>query len=261
MAAVDGDVAKEFESKVVVITGAAGIFGSWIADAFIKEGATVVLSDNRVDALHSYVHDGRWPEQQVLIVKTELTEMASLRSLVTEVQYRWESPDIVVNNAGIYPHAALRETDSEQWRRIMDVNLTAPFILIREFSDLMVAKGIQGSFVNILSGASVSVSKNGVPYSVSKAALHMLTRGAALELAQYKIRVNGVAPGFAPGSQVSLLDDAYIERMVASIPLQRMSGPTDAADAVLYLSSERASFITGILLPVDGGRTAGPVTL
>lgn len=252
---------REFDSKVVIITGAAGVFGSWIADAFVREGATVVLVDNRVDQLYSYVQDGRWPKEQILIVETELTNITSLGSLAAEVQSRWGSPDVVVNNAGIYPHAPLRETSIDEWRRIMDVNLTAPFVLIREFSDLMVAKGIQGSFVNILSGASVSVSKNGVPYSVSKAALHMLTRGAALELAPYKIRVNGVAPGFAPGSQVSLLDEAYIERMVASIPLRRMSGPTDAADAVLYLCSKKASFITGILLPVDGGRTAGPVTL
>ncbi len=258
---VGESMGREFESKVVVITGAAGVIGTWIADAFAAEGAILVLSDKRRDQLDSMKKEGRWGASEVLIHESELSDAESLKDLVSAVEKRWGAPHILVNNAGVYPHSPLLEVELEEWNRIINVNLTAPFVLTKSFAGLMIGKGIRGSIVNILSGASLTVSRNGVPYSVSKAALLMLTRGSALELAPHKIRVNGVSPGFAAGSEVSPLDNDYVERMIRSIPLGRMSGPNDAASAVLYLSSEKASFITGTMLSVDGGRTAGPVTL
>lgn len=254
------DYDGEFRRKKVLITGASGIVGGWISDAFARRGSDLFLTDIRTESLNTQLKNGRWQDVDVTIHASELQEQLSMSELVATVKDKWGSPDILVNNAGIYPHKPLLDVDLSEWKLILDVNVTAPFFLTNQVAKLMVAQSIGGSIVNILSGASVTVSKNGVPYSVSKAALAMLTRGAALELAEFDIRVNGVAPGFAPGSEVSPLDEEYVNSMVRSIPLRRSSGPMDSPEAVLFLCSSRASFITGSVLTVDGGRTAGPVS-
>ena len=127
----------------------------------------------------------------------------------------------------------------------------------RELARLMVDAGVKGSIINISSGASRQMRNGSVPYCTSKTALERLTKGFALELAPYGIRVNVVEPGFAPGSVVSPLSEDYVERMKTRIPLGRTSGPRDAPEAVLYLASEKASFITGAVLSVDGGNSIG----
>lgn len=139
----------------------------------------------------------------------------------------------------------------------MDVNLTAPFLLTRDLARLMIKDQVRGAVVNITSAAANTTRLGSGHYSTSKAGLAMLTRAYALELAPHGIRVNAVSPGFAPGSKVSTLDDHYIATVEASIPLGRTSGPCDAAEAVLFLCSKRASYITGTTLTVDGGRSAG----
>lgn len=254
------DYDGEFDGKRVLVTGASGVVGGWIADAFARRGARLLLSDRRIDNLKLEISNGRWSGVEVKTHQSELEDPESMADLVSLVEAQWGTPDIVINNAGIYPHKPLLDVEINEWKTILDVNLTAPFFLTTRLARLMIQVGVAGSFVNILSGASVTVSRNGVAYSVSKAALAMFTRGAALELAPYGIRVNGVSPGFAPGSEVSPLDDEYIASMVRSIPLGRTSGPMDSPEAVVFLSSSRASFITGSVISVDGGRTAGPVS-
>ena len=139
----------------------------------------------------------------------------------------------------------------------VSLSTTAPFILTRDLARLLVAAGDGGAIVNISSTAAETTSVGSGHYSASKAGMAMITRAFALELAPHKIRVNAVTPGFAPGSVVSPLSDEYARRMIESIPLGRASGPHDASEAVLFLCSERASFITGTTLHVEGGRSAG----
>lgn len=248
----------ELRGRRVVITGAAGIFGSWIAEAFAAQGARLVLVDLRLDRLVELEESGALRDaQEVVVLQADLCDPTSVANLFEAIERAVGCPDVVVNNAGIYPHGLLTETSWEEWERVMQTNLTAPFLLIKEASLRMIAHGVAGSIVNISSGASVTVGARGVPYSVSKSGLAMLTRGAAIELAPHGIRVNAVGPGFAPGSEVSPLESDYIDEMVARIPLGRTSGPRDASSAVLFLSSESASFITGSTIHVDGGRRAG----
>ncbi|MFC0408460.1 SDR family NAD(P)-dependent oxidoreductase [Roseomonas elaeocarpi] len=248
----------QFRDKRVVITGAGGIFGGWIAEAFAAEGARLLLSDNRpeaVDALVSRLGPNAAP---VLRHRTELTDAASIEDLAAFTAREWGAPDFVVNNAGIYPRSGpLLELDVADWDRLMDVNFRAPFILTREMAKLMIREKVEGSIVNIGSGAARKMNLGSVPYCTSKTALERLSKGLALELAQHRIRVNVVEPGFAPGSDVSLLPPGYAEDMIARIPLNRASGPGDAPRAVLYLCSEAASFITGAVLSVDGGNSIG----
>jgi 3-oxoacyl-[acyl-carrier protein] reductase len=248
----------EFENKTVVITGAAGVFGRWIAAYFAAEGAQLCLADMRQDALDSVVADLKLDPAKTLLHATQLTDETSIAGLVALVKDRWGAPDIVINNAGIYTKfGTLLDMDIADWDLVFAVNLRAPFIVSREMAKLMIAEKRKGSIINISSGAARKMNIGSVPYCTSKTALERFSKGLALELAVYGIRVNIVEPGFAPGSTVSELSDEYVANMLRRIPLGRSSGPNDAPSAIAYLCSEKASFITGAVLSVDGGNSIG----
>ena len=246
-----------FQNKTVVVTGAAGVFGRWICAAFAREGARLCLSDQRMDGLESLRDELGLDDGRALLHATQLTDEASIVDLAAKVKSKWGAADIVVNNAGVYPHEGLLDLPVAEWDRIFDVNLRAPFIVSREFARLMIEGKRAGSIVNISSGAARQMRNGSVPYCTSKTALERLTKGFALELAPYGIRVNVVEPGFAPGSAVSPLSDEYVEKMKKRIPLGRTSGPGDTPEAILFLCSDKASFITGTVLSVDGGNSIG----
>ncbi|KAA9383756.1 SDR family NAD(P)-dependent oxidoreductase [Neorhizobium galegae] len=247
----------EFENKTIVITGAAGIFGRWTAAYFARQGAKLCLSDVRMDGLEKAVAELDLDRSKVLLHATELTSDASMLELVDLVKREWKAPDILVNNAGIYTRFSLLDMEFSDWDRVFGVNLRAPFVLSREFAKLMIAQGKAGSIVNISSGAARKMNQNSVPYCTSKTAIERLSKGFALELAEYGIRVNVVEPGFAPGSEVSELSSEYVTNMLKNIPLGRASGPEDAPGAIAYLCSDKAAFITGAVISVDGGNSIG----
>src|SRR5262249_46250968 len=142
---------------------------------------------------------------RTLLHVTELRDDGSVLDLVGLVAREWSAPDVLVNNAGIYPRGGLLDIAADEWDRIMDVNVRAPFLLSRERARVMTGAGVRGAIVNIPSGAARTMRTGSVPYCPSKAALERLTAGLALELAPHGIRVNAVSPGFAPGSTVSPL--------------------------------------------------------
>lgn len=243
--------------RKVVITGAAGVIGRWLSEAFAKDGASLCLSDIRPEALEKLAAKLQVPEDRLILHSTDLCDDQSLQDLVDTVSNAWGAPDILINCAGIYPFGTLLETDNASWDRIMGVNVRAEFILSRDFGKAMIKHNIKGNIINIGSGAARSLRANGIPYCVSKSSAERLGKGLALELSAYGIRVNTVEPGFAPGSEITDFPPGYVDKVAAGIPLGRTSGPTDAASAVMFLCSEQASFITGATLSVDGGNSIG----
>ena len=250
-------MSTEFAGRRAVVTGAAGVYGSWIAAAFADEGARLLLVDFRPEPLERVAAGLRSSAQEVLTHACDLRDPASAADIAQLVRETWGAPDILVNNAGVYPHQPTMDLSLEDWNAVMDLNVTAPFLLTQALARLMIEGGVKGSVVNMSSGAANTTRPGSVHYSTSKAALSMLSRGYALELAPHGIRVNAVSPGFAPGSEVSHLNDDYAAMMTRSIPLGRTSGPRDSSQAVLFLCSERASYVTGTTLVCDGGRSAG----
>ena len=248
----------EFKGKKVIVTGAAGIYGGWIAAAFASEGAVLCLSDMRGDMLPAVITRLGLDPATTLTHATELESAESIADLAALVEREWRAPDIVVNNAGVYPRTGvLINLATAEYDRIMSVNVRAPFLVVQAMARLMIARGVAGSVVNIGSGAARQMPTGSVTYCMSKTAMERLSKGQALELAPHKIRVNVVEPGFAPGSDFSYLPPDYVERMTARIPLGRNSAPGDAAGMVMYLSSQAASYITGAVVSCDGGNSIG----
>jgi len=242
-----------FRDKKIVITGAAGVYGRGLATAFANAGARLALSDIRRDGLEEVKRALKLPDSRVLLHATELTDAASIQVLVTTVVQQWGAPDVVVNNAGIYPFHGLLETDAAQWDRVMDVNLRAPFLIIQGFARAMLERGVRGCFINVSSASADVLRTNGVPYCVSKRGLEWLTKGFALDLGPDGIRVNAVRPGFAFGGAGVEFPEGYADAITEANPMRRVGTPADLAEAVMFLASEHASYVTGEVLSADGG--------
>lgn len=239
------DFGNCFNGKRVVVTGAAGIMGRALVTHFSSAGATVCSTDLSTQDLKNFT------------VAADLSTDEGLQQLLDAVKDEWGAPDVVINNAAIYPSSFLLDMQISDWDRIMDVNVRAPFVLMRGFSLQMIENKIAGNFVNISSGAARKMRRTAVTYCMSKTALDRMSKGFALELAEYGIRVNCLEPGFAAGSEVSSLSQEHIDRVMSAIPLGCETAAEDIGQAALYLASPAAKNVTGTSLAVDGGNSAG----
>lgn len=235
----------EFKGKRVVVTGAAGIMGRALVAHFAQAGAAVCSADRTTDGLKGFA------------VAADLTEDTGLDALLQAVRAEWDAPDVVINNAAIYPSSFLLDMQVADWDAIMDLNVRAPFALMRGFALQMIERKIPGNFINISSGAARKMRRTAVTYCMSKTALDRMTKGFALELAEYGIRVNCLEPGFASGSAESALSQEHVNRVTAAIPLGTETDAEDVGQAALYLASSAAKNVTGTSLAVDGGNSAG----
>jgi len=238
---------QEFTGKAVVITGAAGIYGAQLAENFAASGARLFLTDRDAAGLAAIT-----ARTGAASATADLTDPASVAGLCRTI-LDWTVPDVVINNAGIYPFGGLFDTPVEMWDRIMHVNLRAPFLITRALAEAMIAAAKKGAFIFIGSGAGQVLRTNGLAYCTSKRGLEWLMKGIALELAPHGIRANLVAPGLALGSAGTEFPTGYAEAMAKRVPLGRAIEPGELGAAVMFLASESAAYITGTSLSVDGG--------
>lgn len=238
-----------FEDRKVVITGAAGVYGRALAAAFAAEGARLLLSDRDPAALAAAAP--ALPADRLTLHAADLRDDAALDGLVAAAAVGG-APQVLVNNAGLYPFIPLMEVTPAEYDRIMEVNTRAPFRLMQGIGRLMAQAG-RGSIVNVTSSAAEVIRGNGVPYGASKCALEYLTRAFAIELGPSGVRVNSARPGFAEGSAEVRMPPGYAEAIRARNLLGRVNRPEDFAGAVLFLCSEAAGFITGSVLDVGAG--------
>jgi 3-oxoacyl-[acyl-carrier protein] reductase len=254
------NMTSEFKNKRVLVTGAGGIIGGWIARSFHEAGAKLCLTDARQPALDKLAKELGLSGDS-FVHACDLTDAAAIDGLAKAVGERWGAPDIVVNNAGIYPSGFLLDIDAREWDRIFDINLRAPFLVTRALALLMIKQKVKGVVINISSGAAHKMRRTVVPYCTSKTALDRLTKGFALELAEFGIRVNALEPGFAAGSDTQHLTPEHIAATTAAIPLGRASAQNDIAQALFYLCGGGANFVTGATLAVDGGNAIGTMAV
>ena len=245
----------KLKDKVVIVTGAAQGIGRGIALALSKEGAKVIvcdISDKIVDVVREIESLG----SKAIAVKANVVNGKETEEIAKAAIRKFGRIDTLVNNAGVYPYKSLIDMTEDDWDRVIGINLKGVFNCTKAVLPTML-KQKSGNIVNICSIAGAVVGfTNLAHYSASKGGVLGFTRAAALELAQYGIRVNAIAPGGieTPGTKVGTTDEA-LKQFAQAIPLKRMGQPVDIANLVVFLASDDSSYITGQLVVVDGGFT------
>lgn len=255
----DADPERPLESRVALVTGAARGIGRAIAQALADRGAAVELADVDGPAAASAAVELNEadPESGARAVATtvDVSSPDQVQAWIADVNQRHARIDILVNNAGVQLNRASTDLSYEDWRAVLGVNLDGAFLCSSEAGRFM-REQQRGVIVNIGSIADRFGMPRRVPYGVSKAGLAALTRGLAAEWAVDGIRVNGIAPGYVETDLVRhAFERGHIDRsaIVAKIPLQRLAEPRSIADAVIFLASDAADYITGQTIYVDGG--------
>ncbi len=247
-------MAREKESRLALVTGAAQGIGRAIAQRFVLEGLAVIALDRMEDALQEVVAEGGG---QVLPCAFDLEEIAAIPELVGRLTDAHGPVTVLVNNAGAWHYEPLVGIPDERWEHIFRVNVTAPFVLMREIAPMMIAQG-EGSIVNIASRNAMVSSEGSAAYDASKAALVALTRTAAGEFAGHNIQVNAVCPGVINTTANDDLfeDEEARENYLRLIPARRYGESEEIAGIVHFLTTPDAGFITGQTIVADGGQMA-----
>lgn len=242
-------------NRKVVVTGAAGPIGAAIAQRFINDGDTIVAVDNRADELEKAMST-HVANAVASTVVADLSDVTQTEELIPRI---WETHgpiDVLVNVAALAPIDRFIDMTATQWDLVMGINLRAPMLLTAALARKVRDTGGTANVVTISSGAALRARPGASHYTTSKAAVEMMVRGAAIELAP-TIRVNAVSPGFVHvKSPVNRVSEEYA-RTLGGNPMGRGGEPDDIAKAVAWMASEEASWVTGTVLRVDGGSTAG----
>ena len=243
----------DFKGKTALVTGAARGIGRAIALELARGGASLALNDvNEAAAAECIDLAQKAGSPKAKFYKFDVADSAACDAAVESVVSEFGGLHILVNNAGISLDALLMRFKDEDWKKTLDINLTGAFNLMRSAArPLIKAKG--GAIVNIASVVGESGNAGQAAYSASKGALIALTKTVARELASRNVRVNAVAPGFIDTPMTQALPEAAKTKMFEAIPLARLGTPQDIADCVAWLSSDKASYVTGAVIRVNGG--------
>ena len=247
-----------FRGKVAVVTGSGRGIGKEIARAFAAEGARLVINALTPKHVENVVKEVRELGGEPVGCACDVSEPKCARKLIETAVRSFGAIDILVNNAGILLAKSVIETTPEEWDRVFAVNARGPFLCSKYAAERMIQQK-RGSIINILtSHVFVPIRFRGA-YAASKAAVAMLTRIMAAELAEYGIRVNAVAPGAVATDMVrKRVKEGTIDlrALEEKIPMGRLAEPGDVAKAVLFLAGDESNYITGQIIVVDGGFTA-----
>ena len=242
------------DNKVAIITGGGSGIGAATAKRFAEEGAKVVICGRRLEPLQGVVEEIKTAGDEAAAFSTDVSDEVAVKQLVADTVAQYSKLDIVVNNATLIVPGMLGEHDTDDWRQNFSVTVDGTMFLMREAHAQL--KANKGAVVNI----SSILGQLGTPamagYSTAKAGIIALTRNAAIEWARDSIRCNAVVPGaflIPPTIEVMPTDDAQ-KASASLIPLNRIGDPVECANAILFLASDEASYVTGVSLNVDGGR-------
>ena len=241
------------DGKVALVTGAARGIGRAIAEELAQAGANLAICDLQPEWLAETAAAVRGMGRQALEFGVNVSDSARVTEMVTAVVAQMGALDILVNNAGITKDMLLVRMTDEDWDTVLAVNLKGAFLFSRAAARPMLAQR-RGCIINIASIIGLIGNAGQCNYAASKAGIIALTKSNAKELAARNIRVNAVAPGFIESKMTEVLSEAQRGKMLEAIPLRRLGTPADVARAVLFLASEGASYITGQVLTVSGGR-------
>tara|TARA_B100001093_G_C26825355_1_gene1013759 strand:- start:175 stop:924 length:750 start_codon:yes stop_codon:yes gene_type:complete len=244
-------------NKVALITGAASGFGKGMAERFIKEGAKVSIVDINIDAANSLSKE---LGENSIAIDCDVTKPEEIDKAIKLTLNKFNSLDIVINNAGwTHLNQPMLEIDEATFKKVYDINVFSIFHMIKAVIPIWRKSSHRGNIINIGSTAGISPRPGLTWYGSTKGAVNFMSKALAIELAPDKIRVNCIAPvaGDTPLLPQFIGEDTKEnrEKFVSTIPLGRFSVASDIAGAAVYLASDDSDLVTGIVLPVDGGRT------
>ena len=241
------------QDKVAIITGGSRGIGFETARTFLREGARVVLCGSREETAKKAVDQLRaeFPQAKIEGIWPNLANFADVKEAFDRVLETYGRIDILVNNAGVSESTPFEKYTEELFDQVMDLNVKGLYNCTRAVTDAMTAQG-SGVILNTSSMVSIYAQPAGVAYPTSKFAVNGMTRALARELGPKGIRVNAVAPGITETDMMKAVPKEVIAPLIARIPLGRLGQPEDIANAFLFLASDEASYISGIVLQVDG---------
>ena len=241
------------KNKVSIITGGSRGIGFATAEAFLREGAVVIITASTPENAQKAADKLRqkYPGAVVDGISPNLSDLASVREAFASVAEKYGSIDILVNNAGVSESTPLDQYSEELFSKVMDLNVKGMFHATKAATEQMLGKG-SGVILNTSSMVSIYGQPSGFAYPTSKFAVNGMTVSLARELGPKGIRVNAVAPGITETDMMKAVPKEVIEPMIRQIPLRRLGQPEDIANAFVFLASEEASYITGVVLSVDG---------
>ena len=243
----------KFRNRVGIITGAARGIGKVIALTFVREGAKVALVDVDKEKLETLKNEIEKKKGKVMTISCDIANSSDVRKMVGEVHHTLHRIDILVNNAGVIRRGTIETVTEEEWDRVIEVNLKGTFNCCQAVVEIMKSQG-HGKIVNISSIAGKLGDITSAPgYGPSKAGVDALTKTLARQLGRYGINVNAVSPHAIETEMSAQWSEERKKEIITSIPLGRLGKPEDVAEAVLFLASDQASFITGEILDVNGG--------
>jgi len=246
-------------SKVVFVTGAARGLGKAIAERFLTEGANLIAFDSNEEGLNRTISTWNVDAERVIAQSGDVRSRSDIKEAAQAAVKKWGRIDVLANVAGISSETHFLDISQEEWKDIIDVNLTGVFNVAQVVAHQMVTQPEGGCIINMASKNGITAEVKLGHYNATKAGVILLTKTMALDLADFRVRVNAVAPGYILTPMAEEIDspefmEFYAERL---IPLNRLGRPEDVAGAFVFLSSEDARFITGHTLVIDGGHTSG----
>jgi NAD(P)-dependent dehydrogenase (short-subunit alcohol dehydrogenase family) len=245
------------KGKVAIVTGGGSGIGRASAELFAREGAQVVLADYKAETGQEAVAAIRQAGGDAVFVPVDVSNSVQVQHLVQAALDTYGGIDILLNNAGILLFGTATDTDEKDWNRVIATNLTGTFLVSKAVLPHMVKRG-GGCIINLTSSTGAhDAGPNTVAYVTSKGGVALLTRAMAIDHARDKVRVNAIAPG--PTDTPMLRENLSADQLTAfaaTFPMGRLGRPEELANAILFLASDEASFVTGAILAVDGGQTA-----
>lgn len=241
------------KDKIAIVTGGSRGIGLATVKAFLREGAVVVLCASRQDSADKAVKElqEEFPDSRIEGIAPNLSSLESVQAAFNQIAEKYGRIDILVNNAGISESTPFAKYTEETFDKVMDLNVKGLFNGSKAAADIMVPQG-SGVILSTSSMVSLYGQPSGIAYPTSKFAVNGFTRSLARELGPKGIRVNAVAPGIIETDMMKAVPKGIIEPMMAQIPLRRLGKPEDIANAYVFLASDEASYITGVILSVDG---------
>ena len=239
---------KDLKDKKIIITGASGGIGNSIVDKLYKCGANILASGTRIEKLEQLKNKF----EKIKILKFDISQSEKIEEFINNASNELGGIDCIINNAGITQDNLAIRMSIDEWKKVIDVNLTSTF-LMSKFAIKKMLKNKKGKIVNITSVVGHTGNLGQSNYTASKAGIVAMSKSLAIEYAKKNININCISPGFIKTAMTEKIDDKFKETIISKIPSARLGEPEDIANAVLFLTSSNSDYINGETLHVNGG--------